>query len=182
MSGHSKWSQIKRKKAVTDQKRAKQFTKLLSLISAAAKTEPNPDFNPRLRTAVEKAKEASVPQENIERAIKKAKDDLTEEVIIEAYGPEGTAFIIKALTNNKNRTVPEVKKLLSDLGAKFAEQGSVRWSFTVDQEGEWEPTFMQPISKEAREKVLEIMESLDDNEDISDIYTNAFLGEENDNQ
>ena len=102
MSGHNKWTQIKHKKAITDQKKAKQFTKLLAAIGIAAKTEPNPEFNPRLRTAVEKAKEANVPGENIERAINRAKENPTDELIIEAYGPAGTAFMIKAITDSRN--------------------------------------------------------------------------------
>ena len=180
MAGHNKWAQIKRKKAVTDQKRAKIFTKLLAAIQVAAKTEPNPDFNPHLRTMIEKAKEASVPQENIERAVSRAKDNPTEELLIEAYGPEGTAFVIKAITDSRNRTVAEIKKLLSDQGAKFAEQGSVTWMFQIDSEGSFEPKFTRKLPPEAEEKAIVLMEALDDHPDVSDIFTNAELnGEEN---
>src|SRR3989344_1522407 len=105
MSGHSKWHQIKHKKGAADQKRGVAFSKLLNAISVAAKTESNPDFNPRLRSAVEKARESNVPKDNIERAINKAKESSgLEEVLIEAYGPEGVAVIIEAITDNKNRT------------------------------------------------------------------------------
>src|SRR5271168_222848 len=99
MSGHSHWAGIKHKKEATDQKRGKVFSKLLAAISAAGKTEPNPDFNPRLRTAVLKAREASVPQENIERAIKRAsdKDVELEELVFEAYGPGGIAIMMEAV-------------------------------------------------------------------------------------
>lgn len=178
MAGHSKWTQIKRKKAVTDQKRAKIFTKLLAAVQVAARTEPNPDFNPHLRVAIEKAKEASVPQENINRAVSRAKDNPTEELIIEAYGPHGTAFIIRAITDSRNRTVAEIKKLLSDNGAKFAEQGSVIWMFQTDSEGQFEPKFVRKLSSETEAEVVAIMEALDDHPDVSDIFTNTDLNEE----
>src|ERR1035438_1180486 len=122
MSGHSHWSGIKHKKEITDQKRGKVFSKLLALISAAAKTEPNPDFNPRLRTVVNTAKEANVPAENIERAIKRAAnsaEDL-EELVFEAYGPAGAAILIEAISNNRNRTIQEVKLILKEHGGKWA--------------------------------------------------------------
>jgi len=173
MSGHSKWSQIKHKKAITDQKRAKQFTKLLMAVQTAARTDPNPDFNPRLRTAVAKAKEGNVPQDNIERAINRAKDNPTEDLLIEAYGPSGTAFIIKVATDSRNRTVAEVKKLLSDNDAKFAEQGSVTWAFSQNEEGEFTPQFGQAVSEEVQEKVDSLMEALLDHQDVMDVYTNA---------
>src|SRR5579864_153859 len=111
MSGHSHWAGIKHKKEITDQKRGKVFSKLLAAISAAAKPEPNPEFNPRLRTAILKAKEASVPQENIEHAIKRAAEAgaALEELTFEAYGPGGVAIIIHAISDNRNRTVQEIK-------------------------------------------------------------------------
>jgi YebC/PmpR family DNA-binding regulatory protein len=176
MSGHNKWGQIKHKKAITDQKRAKIFTKLLAAIQVAARDEVNPDFNPRLRTAVIKAKEANVPQENIERAINRAKDNPTEDLLIEAYGPGGTAFLITAITDSRNRTISEIKKLLSDNGAKFADQGSVRWMFEVDQEGEWSPKFEQPAEDKTKEEVGAIMEALDDHPDVSEVYANIDMG------
>src|SRR3990167_1562402 len=105
MSGHNKWSQIQHKKGRADKERSAVFTKLLAAISIAAKSEPKPDFNPRLRAVIEKAKENNVPQENIERAINKASEEKSlEEVIIEAYGPEGTQIIIEGITDNTNRT------------------------------------------------------------------------------
>ena len=173
MAGHSKWSQIKHKKAITDQKRAKQFSKLLMAIQMAARIDPSPDFNLRLRAAINKAKENNVPQENIMRALTRAKDDPTEDVIIEAYGPSGSDFIIKAITNNSNRTVAEIKKLLSDNGAKFSLQGSVIWAFHLNEEGSFVPQFKHLVSSEDIKKIDLLIERLLDHPDIIDIYTNA---------
>ncbi|MEK7462826.1 MAG: YebC/PmpR family DNA-binding transcriptional regulator [Patescibacteria group bacterium] len=149
MSGHNKWSQIKNKKGVADVKRGKVFSKMLRAISIAAKSEPNPQFNPRLRSAIETAKEYLVPLDNIERAINKASEQKNlSEMVIEAYGPEGSAIIIEAITDNTNRTISEVKKILNDHDAKFANQGSVLWAFekttnnyeaSIDSHEEWKP-------------------------------------------
>jgi len=173
MAGHSKWSQIKHKKAITDQKRAKQFSKLLMAIQMAAKLDLNPDFNLRLRAAINKAKENNVPQENIARALTRAKSDPTEDVIIEAYGPSGSAFIIKAITNNSNRTVAEIKKILSDNDAKFALQGSVTWAFRLNDEGSFVSQFKQLVSNEDAKKIDLLIERLLDHSDIIEVYTNA---------
>ena len=173
MAGHSKWSQIKHKKAITDQKRAKQFSKLLMAIQMAAKLDLSPDFNLRLRAAINKAKENNVSQENIIRALTRAKDDLTEDVIIEAYGPSGSAFIIKAITNNSNRTVAEIKKLLSDNGAKFALQRSVMWAFYLNEEGSFVPQFKQLVLSEDIKKIDLLTKRLLDHSDIIEVYTNA---------
>jgi len=173
MAGHSKWSQIKHKKAITDQKRAKQFSKLLMAIQTAAKIDSNPDFNLRLRAAINRAKEENIPQENITKALTKARDSATEDVIIEAYGPSGTAFIIKAITNNSNRTVAEIKKLLLDNNAKFALQGSVIWAFSLNEEGNFVPQFKQLVSSDDVKKIDLLTERLLDHSDIIDVYTNA---------
>jgi len=130
MSGHSKWSQIKHKKAITDAKKGKLFSKMSALISVVARQKGgDPDKNPQLRLITEKARSFNMPSENIERAIKKGLGELEgikmEELTIEAYGPAGTALIIEALTDNKNRTVSEIKYLLSQHGGKMAEAGSV---------------------------------------------------------
>lgn len=175
MSGHNKWSQIKHKKAATDEKKAKIFTKLLAAVSVAAREEPNADFNPKLRSAILKARECNVPQDNIERAISRAKENPTEDLLVEAYGPGGTAFLITAITNSRNRTIAELKKLLADSGAKFAEQGSVQWMFDINPEGEWLPKFEQPVDDKTTEEILALMEAIDDHNDVADIYTNAQI-------
>ncbi len=178
MSGHSHWAGIKRKKEVTDKKRGKIFSKLSKAITAAVGSEPNPDFNPRLRTAVQKAKEASVPVENIERAIKKASEPgaALEELVIESYGPGGSAILIEAIADNKNRVIAEIKKILSDHGAKWAEQGSVRWAFE-EKDGSVAPKFAQDLNAEDGEKLETLLEALDDNDDVQEVYTNANIKE-----
>src|SRR3990167_8969335 len=114
MSGHSKWATIKHKKAATDAKRGKVFTKLIKMLTVAAKNSGgNPDTNPSLRLAIDKAKEANMPQDNIERAIKKGTGELPgvsyESISYEGYGPGGVAFYVDVLTDNKNRVTSEIR-------------------------------------------------------------------------
>lgn len=176
MSGHSHWAGIKHKKEITDKKRGVLFSKLLKAVAVAAKTESNPQFNPRLRTAVETAKENNVPLANIERAIKKASEskDL-EELTIEAYGPAGAAMIISAISDNKNRTISEIKKILTDNNAKFAEPGSVRWAFeaSAGADGEWQAKFKQDISSDDKIKLEELIQTLEDHDDVQNVYNNV---------
>lgn len=173
MSGHSHWAGIKHQKAVTDAKRAKLFSKLLKAISAAAKSEPSPEFNPRLRTAVDKAKAAMVPADNIERAIKKASEEkLMEELLFEAYGPGATAILIEALADNRNRMIQEIKKILGDHGGKWAEAGSVQWAFERTPEG-WRPKFFQEVDEQAAEALFALTEALEENDDVQSVLTNA---------
>ncbi len=139
MAGHNKWSQIKRKKAVLDAKRGKVFTKLIREISVAAREGGGePDFNPRLRLAVDQAKAANMPQENIDRAIKRGTGELEgvsyEEITYEGYGPGGVALYIETTTDNQNRTVAEVRHILSKNGGNLGTSGSVAWQF--DRKGQ----------------------------------------------
>ncbi len=176
MSGHSHWAGIKHKKEATDQKRGKIFSKLLAAVSAAAKSEPNPDFNPRLRTAISKAREASVPQENIERAVKRATEAgaALEELVFEAYGPGGIAIMMEAVSDNRNRAVQEIKMALKERGGKWAEAGSVRWAFeSAGPEGGWKAKFPQSIAEEDRKKLAELVAALEDNNDVQKVFTNA---------
>lgn len=135
MSGHSKWATIRRKKGALDAKRGKIFTKIIKEIQVAAKIGGGDESaNPRLRTAIQAAKEANMPAVNIERAIKKGTGELEgvnyEEVAYEAYGPGGIALLIEALTDNKNRTVSEIRHLLTRHGGNLATSGSVAWMFS----------------------------------------------------
>ncbi len=135
MSGHSKWHSIRHKKAAKDAKRGKLFTKLIKDITVAARDGGgDPDLNPRLRRAIEKAKAANMPAENIERAIKKGTGELPgvtyESVVYEGYGPGGVAILIHAYTDNKNRTVAEIRHIFSKKGGNMAGAGSVAWLFS----------------------------------------------------
>lgn len=182
MSGHNKWSQIKNQKGATDKKRGQLFSKLLKAIAVAAKTNPNPQFNPRLRAVIEKAKENNVPQGNIDRAINKASEEKSlEEVVIEAYGPEGTQIIIDGITDNTNRTIAEIKHILSEHEAKIANPGSVLWAFNSparDNTTEsiaskiWTPKFPIEISESAKEKIASLIEALENHDDVQKITTN----------
>ncbi|HET7322341.1 MAG TPA: YebC/PmpR family DNA-binding transcriptional regulator [Longimicrobiaceae bacterium] len=139
MSGHSKWSTIKRKKAVNDQKRASQWTKLIREITVAAREGGgDPTGNPRLRLAIDQAREANMPNDNIDRAIKKGTGDLEgveyQEISYEAYGPGGVALYIEALTDNLNRTVADVRHALSKTDGNLGQSGSVAWMF--DRKGQ----------------------------------------------
>jgi YebC/PmpR family DNA-binding regulatory protein len=174
MSGHSKWSQIKHKKEITDKKRAKFFTKLLGNIQVAAKTDQNPEFNPRLRDAVLKAKEANIPQENIDRAIKRAKEEPSEELFVEIYGPEGSAFILSGITDNTNRTMADIKAVAKEHDAKIGLPGSARWAFS-QIDAEFAPNFKQTVSDSGKEKILALIEALEDIEEVTAVYTNADL-------
>jgi YebC/PmpR family DNA-binding regulatory protein len=135
MSGHSKWSTIKHKKAAKDAKRGKIFTKLIREITVAARmgNSGDPNFNPRLRTAIAAAKSASMPADNIERAIKKGTGDLEgatyEDVTYEGYGPGGVAILVNCLTDNRNRTVSSIRATFNKNGGNMGEAGCVNWMF-----------------------------------------------------
>jgi len=134
MSGHSKWAQIKHKKANVDAKRGKTFTKIVKEIAVAARVGGgDPSGNPRLRTAIDKAKEVNMPSDNIKRAVMKGTGELPgvsyEEAIYEGYGPGGVAILIEVLTDNKNRTTPEVRHIMSKNGGNLGEAGCVSWMF-----------------------------------------------------
>lgn len=139
MSGHSKWATIKRKKAATDAKRGKIFTTIIKEITIAAREGGGDvDSNPRLRQAVSNAKSANMPSDNITRAIKKGTGELPgvtyEEVSYEGYGPAGVAIFMECLTDNKQRTVAEIRHLISKYGGNLGENGSVSWMF--DKKGQ----------------------------------------------
>jgi YebC/PmpR family DNA-binding regulatory protein len=141
MAGHSKWKQIKRKKAVTDQKRGAVFTRIIREITIAAKQGGgDPGGNPRLRTAIDAAKAENMPAENIERAIKKGTGELEgvvyEEVTYEGYGPGGAAILIQAITDNANRTVAEIRNVFTRRGGNLGATNSVAWMF--DRKGQIE--------------------------------------------
>ena len=240
MSGHSKWATIKRKKAVLDSKRGKIFTKLIKEITIAARDGGDVNGNPRLRLAVDNAKAQNMPLDNIERAIKKATGELEgvtyHELTYEGYGPAGVAVLVEVATDNKNRTVAEVRHLFSKNGGSMGETGSVAWMFdrkgviTLPAEGkkeddvveiileagaddltteedyfevttsvesfetvrrtlveknftvenaslQWIAKNMIEVKGEDAEKVVKMIESLEDIDEIQNVYSNADIVE-----
>src|SRR5260370_27421366 len=135
MSGHSKWATIKHKKAATAAKRGKQFTKIIKEITIAARSGGDPDGNPRLSTAITDAKAVSMPADNIKRAIMRGTGELEggqiDEIIFEGYGPGGAAVLVDVATDNRNRTVSEIRHMFSKNGGNLSEQGSVSWTFEL---------------------------------------------------
>lgn len=237
MSGHSKWATTKRKKAVIDAKRGKMFTKLIKEITIAAREGGgDPNGNPRLRLAIDNAKSANMPADNIERAIKKATGELEgityHELNYEGYAPAGVAVIVEVATDNKNRTVAEIRHLFSKNSGTLAETGSVLWMFdrkgiiTLPKQNTSEDEIMEialeagaddfsvedqyfevqtslesfetvrralinkkyeienaslqwvaknsiPVKGEDAEKVIKLIEALEDNDDVQNVYSNA---------
>ena len=165
MSGHSRWSQIRHKKALTDKKKGQIFSKLARLITLAAKRGANPKSNPTLAQAIENAKSVNMPNDNIERAIKKLSDKdqaQLEELAVEALGPGGVALKIRAITDNRNRTMSEIKKILSDNESKMVQPGSLSWMFG-------QRISVDPV---AQAKIDKLFEALDDQDEVEDMVTN----------
>lgn len=241
MSGHSKWATIKRKKASIDAKRGQLFTKLIKEISVAVRQGGSDiNGNPRLRLAVDNARGANMPMDNIDRAIKKASGELSgvsyTEMVYEGYGPGGIAVMIESVTDNKNRTVAEVRHLLSKYGGSMGEGGSVAWMFerkgviTLPTQGKTEDDLMEivleagaddisteegffevtssienfepvrkaiagqglsidnaslqwvaknsvAVSGEDAEKVMKLIEMLEESDDVQNVYSNADITE-----
>jgi len=152
MSGHSKWSKVKHQKAVTDVRKGRVFSKMAKLITIAAKNGGDPEMNPRLRIAIEKAKSVNMPKDKIENAIKKgtgeSKEGQLEEITYEAYGPNGTPLIIETITDNKNRTISEIKQ--------------AKYSTDITDE-------------KIKAQLKKLFEALNENEDVSEIYSNVNL-------
>jgi len=177
MSGHNKWAQIKHKKAITDAKKSKIFSKLVRFISVEAKLSGGKE-SPGLRAAIEKAKKVNMPAENIERAIKKASEPgaKMEQITYEAYGPGGVGIMIETLTDNKNRTAQEIKHILSKNGFTLAGIGSVAWAFKKEISTEglvWKPINNIPLSDSDLELLEELVDEIEENDDIQEVYTNA---------
>jgi len=242
MSGHSKWSTIKRKKGALDAKRGKIFSRLAKEITVAAKLGGgDAEMNPRLRTVLLAAKAQNMPKDNIERAIKKGTGEIEgvsyEEQRYECYGAAGVALIVDTLTDNKNRTVAEIRHLVNKHGGSMAESGAVTWNFDqkgvisiekdglseedifekateagaddVDMDGDYYDVFTEPTelhnvvsaleameieAKEAKltmvpktqievdakalKSVLNLMEALEENDDVQDVYSNVEITDE----
>ena len=176
MSGHSKWSQIKRQKSVTDAAKSRVFSRYARLIAMESKKANGALSAPALSAAIARAKAANMPKENIERAIAKgtSKDSGNlEQVVYEAYGPGGVAIIIEALTDNKNRTTQEIKHLLIVLGVELASPGAAAWAFTkVGSTYSPNEPIIELTEKDAG-VLSTILDTLDEHEDVQQVFTNA---------
>jgi len=155
MSGHSKWATIKHKKAALDAKRGKSFTRIIKEIMIAARTGGDPDMNPRLRTAIVAAKAVSMPADNIKKAVMRGTGELEggqiEEVMFEGYGPGGAAVLVMVATDNRNRTVSEIRHMFGKNGGNLGEQGSVAWMF--DRKGQ----ILIPMEKANEDQLMSIV-------------------------
>ena len=241
MSGHSKWSTIKRKKGAEDAKRANIFTKVAKNLTIAAKEGPDPDMNFKLKVAIDQARAVNMPKDNIQRAIDRASgksgEGQLEQIVYEAFGPAGTALLIEAATDNKNRTVSDIKTILTKNGGSMGGPNSVNWMFNrkgtirlakednsninfeefqlaaieagaadIEEEKEGITIYTQPtdlmkvkgeiekqkvsisnaeiemiakdivnLSDKDKPKLENLLESLDENEDVTNYYTNANI-------
>jgi len=178
MSGHNKWSKIKHKKAVTDAAKGKVYSKFNKLIQVAVKDAGGNLDSPSVVSAIERAKAENVPKDNIDRAIKKATGSdakALQEVMYEGFGPGGVGIIIKAITDNRNRIVTEVKTIFTKNGGSFAASGAVSWGFAKDDNLDWIPTdgTEVEISDSDSEKLEKLVDLFEENDDVTDVYVNA---------
>jgi YebC/PmpR family DNA-binding regulatory protein len=176
MAGHNKWSKIKHKKAATDAAKSKIFGKLARLIQVEAKKCGGDVNSPSLKAAIEKARKENMPKDNIDRAIKKASEDSgdMQDMMYEGYGPAGVGIIVTALTDNTNRTSPEIRHIFEKNGGSFGAPGSVSWNFTKNPEtGDWDANSTIELSDGDLEKLEKLVELLDDHDDVQDVYANA---------
>jgi len=175
MAGHSKWEQIKRAKGAADAQRSKVFSKLGRVIATESKKAKGDSNVPGLRAVIEKAKKENMSKDTIERAVKKGiggDAGSMEAITYEGYGPGGAGLIIEALTDNRNKAAQEVKHILSKNGGTFGAIGSVSWGFTKEA-GVWKPQNTVTLSKEESVSFITIMEELEDNDEVQEVFTNA---------
>jgi YebC/PmpR family DNA-binding regulatory protein len=178
MSGHSHWATTKRDKFAKDAKRSKVFSKVSRLIMIAARQGGgDPGSNPSLRLALDKARDANMPKDNIQKAINKglgvsSSGQAYEEVIYEGYGPEGVAFMVKAVTDNRNRTVSDIRNIFSRSGGSLGSAGSTAYIFGSDPQN---PSFKVDLDDSSLEKVTDLYDELDEYDDVSAVYMNANI-------
>ena len=175
MSGHNKWSKIKRQKEKTDAQKSKVYGKMVKLITMEAKKAGGNISSPGLKSAIERARAANVPNDNIERAVKKFAEGgvAMEAKTYEAYGPGGCAIVIEVLTDNHNKAAQEVKAILTRHGHALAGMGSATWAFTHNPGEEWIAQTTIPLSDEDGEKLGELVDELEESDEVQDVYTNA---------
>jgi YebC/PmpR family DNA-binding regulatory protein len=175
MSGHNKYSKIKHLKAKTDAQKSKVFTKMVRLITMEVKKAKGVLTSPGVVSAIERARKEDVPNDTIDRAIKKATTDNSAEmetIVYETYGPGGIAVLISALTDNRNKAAQEIKFILSNHGAELASPGSAAWAFTKTHEG-WQANSTMPLEEADIEKLEKLVEELEANDEVQDVFTNA---------
>ena len=194
MAGHSHWAGIKHKKGRADKERSKIFSKLTREITVAAKLgDKDPDMNPRLRTAIQAAKQANMPKENISRAISKSEmsgNKNYENLRYEGFGPSNVGIIIETLTDNKNRSASSIRTILQKNGGRLGESGSTTHMFSncgiihIDKKKietfdyssiEWRPLNYLDLNRDQSEQVLEVLSALEELDDVQNIFTNANL-------
>lgn len=180
MSGHNKWSKIKHKKAATDAAKSKVFSKHAALIAMESRKAGGNLASPGLAAAIERAKKDSMPKDNIDRAVAKgsgAGGASLEEVVFEGYGPSGVAMLILAVTDNNNRTAPEIRHIFTKAGFQLGGPGSAMWAFTKTADG-YVPQTPMDIGDADGEKLADLIEALEEHEDVQDVYTTADTPEE----
>ena len=177
MSGHNKWAQIKHKKAATDAAKSRVFSRYARLIALESKQACGDVTSPGLAAAIARAKAVNMPKDNIERAVAKgtSKDaGEMERVVYEAYGPGGTAILVDALTDARNRTTQEVKLVFTKSDIEMASPGAAAWAFTKLPEGGYQPNEpLTELTDEDAEKLGALLDKLDDQDDVQAVYTNA---------
>lgn len=179
MSGHNKWSKIKHKKAASDGARSKVFSKHAALIAMESKAASGNLASPSLAAAIDRAKKDSMPKENIDRAVAKGAgtDGIKLEAITyEAYGPGGVAMVITCVTDNNNRTAPEIRHIFTKAGLQLGGPNSALWAFTKTADG-YIPNNPTELNDVDGEKLANLIEALEDNDDVQDVYTTADSSE-----
>ena len=175
MSGHNKWSKIKHKKAATDGQRSKIFSKHSLLITMESRKAGGNLTSPGLVAVITRAKADSMPKENIDRAVAKGAGvggAALEEIMYEAFGPGGTAILITTITDNNNRTAPEIRSIFTKAGLAIGGPGSAVWAFTKTEDG-FIPHNIVELSDEDGEKLANLIEKLEEQDDVQDIFTTA---------
>lgn len=175
MSGHNKWSKIKHKKAATDAVKSRIFSKHSALIAMESRRAKGDINSPGLAAVIDRAKKDSMPKENIDRAVAKGAGsggEALQEVVFEAFGPGGVGMIITAVTDNNNRTSQEIRHAFTKAGLQLGVPGTAMWAFTKTPDG-YVPQNPTDISDTDGEKLAELIESLEEQDDVQDIYTTA---------
>lgn len=170
MSGHSKWHKIRHQKTAKDQKKSREFGRLVRDIKIAARSEGDPTKNAALRDAIERAKKANMPQANIDKVLFRKDSDSLSEVVYEGFGPGGVGVVVIAQTDNSNRTVAEVRAAFKAVGSDLGGPNSVRWKF----DSNYSPQFPIQLDKENASKLEHLIVALEELEDVEQIHTDAI--------